>query len=701
MITACNSPDEKHQKAVSKKTEALDVEAVSNTNLLKCRDQAQGSTPVYSISPNGEYLVSISSEKSNNQHGRYVKDGVSYAGFRALNFWKITGDLKLPKTQHELIFTSSGKNDYGYGWSSDNKLFYRGLNYTEEEGRPYLTAYDPKTDTVETYRRDAENGFETFKYAHKRLEGQIALSENPYRSKNRLGGLTLATNQTDWRPNIYGEITIGLTRKKESGIKVIEFSKIQELEPYSKFITKVEEGKIKQIRNPVREKPHPARIGWEYNSSEPVFDQVTVFPSDYFRTFENRHANPLENDKNISHFYYLSNVDRNHVSLFQYADVKDNPKHSLIYAPNADITHVSFNRDGSKPYWAISENDFPEYEFFSDEAKELFDLIKIPATAKVEILSMDKSETRIVVKTTSPERGYEYLLVDIRKKTSVLLESCPDNSKMPWANVSNLSFVASDDELVSGYIYTPLNTISPQKNILPTIVYAHGGPSAREYSNPDNTYVKALVERGYAVVLVNYRGSIGYGRRFREAGWQNPSRSRHDIIEAAQKVINDGISDPNRVAVMGNSYGGYLALSMTLEPDTPFKAAISRNGISDPVNFLEVPFYKSNGKVQNYNDDGYVFGDVKDPENRDKLNASSALNNIDLINMPIFLAHALNDDRVPKQQSKNLYDAILKNRADIRVEYQELNGGHHISDMDVFDEYIEGVDGFLGEIFEN
>ena len=136
---------------------------------------------------------------------------MSYAGFRALNFWKITGDLKLPKTLHELIFTSSGKNDYGYGWSSDSKLFYRGLNYTEEEGRPYLTAYNPKAGTVETYRRDTENGFENFKYAHKRLESQIALSENPYRSKNRLGGLNLASNQTDWRPNIYGEITIGLT----------------------------------------------------------------------------------------------------------------------------------------------------------------------------------------------------------------------------------------------------------------------------------------------------------------------------------------------------------------------------------------------------------------------------------------------------------------------------------------------------------
>ena len=701
IITACNSSEKTLEETVFKDTETLTVEPISITNLLNCRNQAAGSTPVYSISPNGEYLVSIANEKSNNQHGRYVKDGVSYAGFRALNFWKITGDLKLPKTLHELIFTSSGKNDYGYGWSSDSKLFYHGLNYTEEEGRPYLTAYNPKAGTVETYRRDTENGFENFKYAHKRLEGQIALSENPYRSKNRLGGLNLASNQTDWRPNIYGEITIGLTREKESGIKVIKFSKTQELEPYSTFITKVEEGKIKQTRNPVPRSPHPARIGWEYDSSEPVFDQVKVFPSDYFRTFENRQANPLENDKRVSHFYYLTNSDRNHISLFRYEDVKDSPKHSLIYAPNADITHVSFNRDGSKPYWAISENDFPEYEFFGDEAKELFDLIKVPTTAKVEILSMDKSENRVVIKAVSQERGYEYLLVDMRQKTRVLLESCPGASKMPWANVLNLSFIASDGELVSGYIYTPLNTISLQKNILPTIIYAHGGPSAREYSTPDNTYVKALVERGYAVVLVNYRGSIGYGRRFREAGWQNPSRSRHDIIEAAQKVINDGIADPNRMAVMGNSYGGYLALSMTLEPATPFKAAISRNGISDPVNFLEVPFYKSNGKVQNYNDDGYVFGDVKDPENKDKLNASSALNNIDLINMPIFLAHALNDDRVPKRQSKKLYDAILKNRADIRVEYQELNGGHHISDMDVFDEYIEGVDGFLREIFEN
>ena len=115
---------------------------------------------------------------------------------------------------------------------------------------------------------------------------------------------------------------------------------------------------------------------------------------------------------------------------------------------------------------------------------------------------------------------------------------------------------------------------------------------------------------------------------------------------------------------------------------------------------MEVPFRKSNGNLQNYNDNSYVFGDVKDLDNRDKLQANSALQNIDLINVPIFLAHARRDNRIPIRQSKKLYEAILNN-SDLRIEYLELDGGHAISDMDVFDEYIEGVDGFLSEIFEH
>lgn len=697
-ITACNSSEKTVETAVFTQTEDLYIEPVSKTDLINCREQAEGSTSVYTISPNGDYLVSIGTEKSNYNHGQYLKDGVVYSGLKVLKVWKITSDSKLPKTLHKLIFASGRKSDYGYGWSKDNVLFYRGLNYTEEEGRPYLTAYDPSNDSIHTYRRDDENGFENFKDVHKRLEGQIALSEKLYRPENRLGGLILTSGLTDWRPNIYGEITIGLNLEKKHGKKSIEFSKREELEAYSAFLT--EEGEIKYKRNPVPPKPHQARLGWEYNTSQPVFDNVKVLPSDYFRTSENRQNIPIKDDKDISHFYYLSNVDRNYTSLFKYDDRIESRGHSLVYSPEADITHVSMNRDGSKPYWAISESGFPTYEFFNEEAKALFDLLENLPSARIKILSMDRFENRVVIERTSLERGYEYLLVDIQQKTSVLLETCPNTDQMPWANVQSILLEASDGETVSSYIYTPLNETPSKGQPFPTIIYAHGGPSAREFMNPSNNYVKALVERGYAVVMVNYRGSTGYGRKFREAGWQNLSRSRLDLIETAQKVINDGIADPTRIAVMGNSYGGYLALSMTLEPKTPFSAAVSRNGISDPVKFLEVPFRKSNGKLQNYNDNSYVFGDVKDLDNRDKLQANSALQNIDLINVPIFLAHARRDNRIPIRQSKKLYEAILNN-SDLRIEYLELDGGHAISDMDVFDEYIEGVDGFLSEIFEH
>ena len=149
-------------------------------------------------------------------------------------------------------------------------------------------------------------------------------------------------------------------------------------------------------------------------------------------------------------------------------------------------------------------------------------------------------------------------------------------------------YKARDGTDISGYL-----TAAPgmSKNPLPLIVFPHGGPNKQTFWGYDPR-VQFFVSRGYAVFQPNFRGSSGFGKKFQNAGDGQWGRGvmQDDVSDGVKWLVEGGIADPRRVAIVGGSYGGFAALAgLAFTPDL-FAAGVCLFGASDLGSFIrEVP----------------------------------------------------------------------------------------------------------------
>ncbi len=189
------------------------------------------------------------------------------------------------------------------------------------------------------------------------------------------------------------------------------------------------------------------------------------------------------------------------------------------------------------------------------------------------------------------------------------------------------------------------------------------GCTTRWGYNPEAQF---LANRGYAVLEVNFRGSIGYGRRHVTAAIGEFAGAMHDdLVDAVDWAVGQGYADPDRVGIYGGSYGGYAALvGVTVTPDL-FAAAVDYVGISDLANFLRtLPEFLRPHFVNNWY--RYV-GDPDDPEQEADMLARSPITMVDRIRTPLLVAQGANDVRVVQAESDNIV-ASLRERG-VPVEY--------------------------------
>jgi dipeptidyl aminopeptidase/acylaminoacyl peptidase len=176
--------------------------------------------------------------------------------------------------------------------------------------------------------------------------------------------------------------------------------------------------------------------------------------------------------------------------------------------------------------------------------------------------------------------------------------------------------------------------------------------------------VQLLANRGYAVLQVNFRGSTGYGKAFtRAAIGEFAGRMHDDLIDALDWAIDQGCTDPGRVAIYGSSYGGYAALvGAAFTPDR-FAAAVSYTGMSDLVDLVRsvVPFARRS--VEN----SYLryIGDPDDPRQEADMLARSPVSRVDDITAPVLLIHGANDVRVTPRNSERIIEALRSRGAEV------------------------------------
>ncbi|MEO6655953.1 MAG: S9 family peptidase [Pyrinomonadaceae bacterium] len=233
---------------------------------------------------------------------------------------------------------------------------------------------------------------------------------------------------------------------------------------------------------------------------------------------------------------------------------------------------------------------------------------------------------------------------------------------------ANVSFKSTD----SRTLYLPQGSEFPNDPIFPTIVSVHGGPEGQERPGFNPLY-QYYLSRGYAVLAVNVRGSTGYGKTFTHLDdVEKREDSVKDLAASVEWLKTKGGADPNRIAVVGGSYGGYMTMAaITLYPDL-WAAAVGTVAIVNWETFLtNTSGYRRRQREVEY---GMLDRDI------DFLRRISPIRKIDRIKTPLFVISGRNDPRVPYTEGEQMVKA-LKDRGAI-VEYKLYDDeGHGISKL--------------------
>lgn len=262
----------------------------------------------------------------------------------------------------------------------------------------------------------------------------------------------------------------------------------------------------------------------------------------------------------------------------------------------------------------------------------------------------------IRVSTDRTER-YELVKRDTGERT-VLSRHFLSKFYEDLAPVKPVSFKSRDGLTLHGYLTRPPGAAGR----LPMVLLVHGGPWLRDEWTL-NPRVQFLANRGYAVLQVNFRGSSGYGRTFMQAGAGEFGRKMHtDLLDAVAWAVDQGVADPQKVAIYGGSYGGYAALvGMTFTPDT-FACGVDFAGISDLASLIKnTPVAKNTPKIWNalgLSQWKRFVGNPDDPKDLEEMKARSPLYKIDQIRRPLLIAHGADDLRVPREQAAEMVRAL-------------------------------------------
>lgn len=223
---------------------------------------------------------------------------------------------------------------------------------------------------------------------------------------------------------------------------------------------------------------------------------------------------------------------------------------------------------------------------------------------------------------------------------------------------------------VYGLYYPPVNTAPPSDDkpaLPPAIITIHGGPTAM-VARGLNANIHQWTSLGYAVFEVDYTGSSGYGKQFRQAldgAWG--SADVEDIIEAAQHLIREKLADPEKLIIEGGSSGGYTAL-MALAKTDLFKCAACNYPVTDLAQLLDITHKFEAGYI-------YTLTGTSETNAKQKLSEQSVLAHLDRITTPVIFFQGLDDKVVPPVQPRRVYEALKQNG--VKTELVEFAGVGH------------------------
>jgi len=313
-------------------------------------------------------------------------------------------------------------------------------------------------------------------------------------------------------------------------------------------------------------------------------------------------------------------------------------------AVTKSIILTSYTDEKEKLYWKDKQFE-ADYKIIEKELPGL--LLNFTSSTADENLWL-------VSAYSDTDPGAAYIFDRKTKKLSFQYRPRPDIPIKSLAPMKSIKYKSSDGLEIPAYLVLPKGV--PAKN-LPMVAFPHGGPWGRDYWGY-NSFAQFLANRGYAVLMPNFRASTGYGKKFLDAGnKQWGDKMQDDITWGIKYLISEGIVDAKHVGIMGGSYGGYATLAgVAFTPDL-YAAAVSIVGPSNLITLLNSipPYWESIRKLF------YLrMGDPTTDEGKAQLTRQSPLTSVDKIKTPLFVAQGANDPRVNKAESEQIVNALRK-----------------------------------------
>ncbi len=326
------------------------------------------------------------------------------------------------------------------------------------------------------------------------------------------------------------------------------------------------------------------------------------------------------------------------------ADVSDAMSHPTEYT----IEAVAFTYD--RKQWKVLDAKL-EADFAA---------LRAVADGDFEVIGRTLNDQTWVVAYLLDNGPVKYYLYDRpTKKSKFLFTNRPALEKLTLARMHPVVIPARDNLKLVSYLSLPPETDAdhdarPEKP-LPLVLMVHGGPWARDGWGYD-PYHQWLANRGYAVLAVNFRGSTGLGKQFVNAANREwGGRMHDDLVDAVQWAVKEKIADPQKVAIMGGSYGGYATLvGLTFTPEL-FACGVDIVGPSSLVTLLESvpPYWKPMLDLFTAR-----VGDHRTEPGRKFLLERSPLTRVEQIHRPLLIGQGANDPRVKQAEADQIVRAM-------------------------------------------
>ena len=334
-----------------------------------------------------------------------------------------------------------------------------------------------------------------------------------------------------------------------------------------------------------------------------------------------------------------------------------------------DIDFTTFSWDGRWRITGINEDGSTSIRITDAATEQPLPLPALPP-GQLRNVTFSKSGARLAFYVNGDRSPNNLFVVDVKTRQLKQLTHSLAKDIAPQDLVEGrvVRFKSFDGLAIPSIYYQP-HEASPA-NKVPAIVFVHGGPggqTTRGYS----ALFQYLANQGYAVLGINNRGSSGYGKSFYAADDRKHGREPlWDCIEAKTWLASLGHVDPERIAIMGGSYGGYMTLAaMAFRPEA-FKVGVDVFGVSNWLRTLESipPYWESFREA--------LYAEIGDPvKDKEFLMATSPLFHAKEIRQPLLVIQGKNDPRVIKPESDEIVEAVKKNG--VPVEYLVFDDEGH------------------------